>query len=89
MLALIVQGMHPFRIKIDTRILVPDQRIVFPTVPQTFSDFEKFVDAPVASGLVRNLVETIILRFFDVVPGHDIPSDTTATDMVECGKAPN
>ena len=70
-----VEPMHFLGVGEAARLLVEDQRVVFPRVPVTEHDFHEFVGAVIAGIVPHMLAKPEIPGLRAVQRGHDIPGD--------------
>ncbi|MCY1216913.1 hypothetical protein D9M72_288030 [compost metagenome] len=69
-------------------VLVADQGIVFPAVPQRLDEIRELVGTRIALSVVRRRGAAEVACRAGIRRGHHVPARAAATDMVQRGKAP-
>src|SRR5262245_29047067 len=88
MFALMIEGVHLLGIEIEAAVLIADEGIVIPTVPQAFDDIDELPRPPVTF-IVLDMRFTIeVLRLSRIGGGHDVPSRAATAEEVKGGKSP-
>ena len=67
MLAAMIEHVQLVRIEIDAALLVAEERVVFPAIPQARDDIVELAGAFIAHGMIRMLLEVEILSASDSV----------------------
>ena len=70
------------------RLLVYEERLVFPAVPQRLDDIEEFAGPLIAEGVFDIAVSPEIARLLVHRRGDDVPRRPALADMVERGEQP-
>ena len=78
--------MHLRGVVEDARLLVADEGVLVPAVPQAEHDFGELDRPLVAIGVRHVLVAAVVQRVLLVVRGHEVPGRAAAADLVERGE---
>ena len=85
-LAVVIERVHLLRIEEQARLLVADEGVVVPRIPQRLHDLDEFLAAPVAHvlRLVRLVAE--VERLGRIAGGDHVPAGAAAAHQIERGE---
>ncbi len=75
-------------IKIDTRLLVANEGVVRPAIPQTGNDVDELTRPAIALGVLEMFVEAEIHGLVRIAGSHDVPGGTATAQVIQRRKLP-
>ncbi|CAM5411779.1 hypothetical protein SMICM304S_09649 [Streptomyces microflavus] len=87
-LALVSEDVQLLRLEEAAGLLVVEEGVVFPAVPQPGDDLHELPCAVVSGRVLGLLVQVVVARFGVRRGGHDVPARAAGAEVVEGGELP-